>query len=88
MSILVYSHVYRRVSKELIDSGWLIDNNNSELFHHPDYGTHQIFKAILIQREATLKYNRHLFKKILSICIMVVILSYAIEGILHFLGVI
>ena len=43
---------------KLLGKGWEQSIINPELFYHPEFGTHQIFKAAALQREVDIKIGR------------------------------
>jgi hypothetical protein len=84
----VRSRVFARVSKELLEKGWTQTNpDDPELFHHPELGTHNIFKAAFVQRDAEVERGRRaMFKALLALCCLLAI-GYAVGYILSALGV-
>jgi hypothetical protein len=84
----VRNRVFTRVSKELLEKGWTQPNEDDpELFTHPELGTHNIFKAAFVQRDAEVERNRRaMFKALFALgCLLAI--GYAVGFILSAIGV-
>jgi len=84
----VRNRVFTRVSKELLEKGWTqTDPDDPELFHHSELGTHNVFKAAFVQRDAEVERGRRaMFKALFALgCLLAT--SYAVGYILSALGV-
>lgn len=84
----VRSRVFARLSKELQECGWLpVKGDDPELFHHPELGTHNIFKAAFVQRDYETEMGRRMIGKALLVLLGLLATGHAIGYILFILGV-
>lgn len=84
----IRSRVFTRLSKELQEHGWLpVEGDDPELFHHPELGTHNIFKAAFVQRDYELEMGRRMIGKALLVLLGLLAIGHAIGYALFILGV-